>query len=240
MRSFVIPFSLLLVSALIACSANPTPAPQPTTAPMATPVAPTAALLSSASASSASNSSAASGTVTIVMVPGKNTARFRVREQLANVALPSDAVGTTQEISGTLVGKMDGSIVSSQSKFTVDMRTLKTDQPMRDGFIQRSTLQTDRYPYATFVPTQAPGFSATLPADGNLNFKLIGDMTIRDVTKSVTWDVQGKVVGDEATGLAKTNFTFEYFNMTIPSVARVLSIVDNIQLELDLDLKRAP
>jgi hypothetical protein len=63
-------------------------------------------------------------------------------------------------------------------------------------------------------------------------------MTIRDVTKSVTWDVQGKVVGDEATGTATTNFKFSYFNLTIPSVARVLSIIDNIQLELDLDLKR--
>jgi polyisoprenoid-binding protein YceI len=174
------------------------------------------------------------------MVPGKNTARFRVREQLAGVSLPSDAVGTTQEISGTIVGKMDGSIVSSQSKFSVNMSTLKTDQAMRDGFIQRSTLQTDRFPYATFVPTQAPGFPVTLPADGNLSFKLIGDLTIRDVTKSVTWDVQGKATGDEATGTAKTNFNFAYFNLTIPSVARVLSIVDNIQLELDLDLKRAP
>lgn len=240
MRSLVIVLSLTLALALIACSANPTPAPQPTTAPVAATVAPAATPASSTSASSASNSSASGGTVTIVMVPGKNTARFRVREQLAGVSLPNDAVGSTQEISGTVVGKMDGSIVSSQSKFSVDMRTLKSDQAMRDGFIQRSTLQTDRFPYATFVPTQAPGFPVTLPADGNLSFQLIGDMTIRDVTKSVTWDVQGKVNGDEATGSAKTNFNFEYFNLTIPSVARVLSIADNIQLELDLDLKRAP
>ena len=44
--------------------------------------------------------------------------------------------------------------------------------------------------------------------------------------------------GNTATGTATTNFTFEYFDLTRPSVARVLSIEDNIKLELDLTLQR--
>lgn len=231
MRAIAAFLLLSLAIVMIACTASAMPTPQPTAAPVPT----------AASSTLSNKSGSASGdTVTLVTVPGKNTARYRVREQLAGVSLPSDAVGSTQEISGTIVGKLDGSIVSSLSKFSVDMRTLKSDQDQRDNFLRRSVLQTDRYPFATFVPTQAPGLPLTLPADGNVNFKLIGDLTVRDVTKSVTWDVQGKVVGGEAIGTAKTNFNFAYLNLTIPSVARVLSIVDNIQLELDLDLKRTP
>lgn len=216
---------LMFALAMAACDALVPTAIAPTAAPPAAP---------------STSFSASPDMVVLTMVPGKNIARYRVREQLAGVALPSDAIGSTDQISGTVVAKTDGTIVSTQSKFTVNLSTLKSDQDQRDNFIKRSTLQTDRYPYATFVPTQAPGLPLTLPASGEVSFKLVGDMTIRDVTKSVTWDVQGKVVDNhEATGIATTNFNFAYFNLAIPSVARVLSIVDNIQLELDLDLKRA-
>ncbi len=225
MRALTLTTLLLVLGlATVACdAAAPTavPAPIPTIASQST------------------NSNASSDTVTLVMVSGKNQARYRVREQLAGVSLPSDAIGSTDQISGTIVGKTDGTIVSAQSKFAVDLRTLKSDADQRDNFIKRGTLQTDRYPYATFVPTQAPGLPLTLPSSDEISFKLIGDMTIRDVIKSVTWDVQVQVVNNHATGTAKTNFNFAYFNLTIPSVARVLSIVDNIQLELDLDLQRA-
>ena len=121
---------------------------------------------------------------------------------------------------------------------TVDLRQLKSDEGLRDNFIGRSVLETNRFPYATFVPTEAPGLPSTLPSSGELAFKLVGNLTIRDVTKPVTWDVAGRVVGNTATGQAFTTFTFEDFNLTQPHVSRVLSIVDSIRLELDLTLQR--
>ena len=221
---------LLLTIALLgaACASAPTATPVPTAAPQA-PVAPTPA----------DAVPAPSGDVVrLVIVPDKSEARYRVREQLANLSFPSDAVGSTNAITGTIVGKTDGTIVSDQSKFQVDLRTLKSDQAMRGGFISRSTLQTNQYPYATFVPTSAPGLPLTLPADGKVAFKLIGNLTVRNVTKPVTWDVQGTVNGNTATGTATTSFTFEDFGLTRPNVARVLSIEDNIKLELDWTLQR--
>lgn len=225
---------LLLTMALLgtACASAPTPTATavPTTVPQPTAtVAPTPADALPAPSSDV---------VRLVIVPDKSEARYRVREQLANLSFPSDAVGSTNAITGTIVGKTDGTIVSDQSKFQVDLRTLKSDQAMRDGFISRSTLQINQYPYAIFVPTSAPGLPLTLPADGKVAFKLIGNLTIRDVTKPVTWDVQGTVNGNTAAGTATTSFTFEYFDLTRPNVARVLSIDDNIKLELDWTLQR--
>jgi hypothetical protein len=37
---------------------------------------------------------------------------------------------------------------------------------------------------------------------------------------------------DRVTGLATTAFTFDTFGIAVPSVARVLSVDDNIRLEL--------
>src|SRR5688572_32034697 len=69
------------------------------------------------------------------------TARYKVREQLAGISFPSDAVGTTQGVTGVIVVKPDGGIDAAQSKLTVDLKTLTSDQQMRDGYVQNRTLE---------------------------------------------------------------------------------------------------
>jgi polyisoprenoid-binding protein YceI len=128
--------------------------------------------------------------------------------------------------------------VSSESKFVVNLASLKSDRSQRDNFIKRGVLQTDQYPTAVFVPTQVTGLPSTLPSSGIVSFKLTGDLTIRDVTKPVTWDVTANVQGNDVTGQATTNFKFEDFSLTQPKVPVVLSVEDNIKLELDMDLQR--
>ena len=84
-------------------------------------------------------------------------ARYKVREQLAGISFPSDAVGTTEAVTGTLVVNPDGSIDATRSKLTVDLRTLKSDQQMRDGYIQKNTLESEKFPMIEFVPKRATG-----------------------------------------------------------------------------------
>ena len=118
-------------------------------------------------------------------------ARYKVREQLAGISFPSDAVGTTEAVTGTLVLNPDGSFDTAQSKLTVDLRTLKSDQQMRDGYIQRSTLETEKYPTIEFVPRRAVGLPVPLPAgmQAQAGFQLVGDLTLHGVTKEATWNV---------------------------------------------------
>ena len=159
-----------------------------------------------------------------------------MREQLAGVSLPNDAIGWTREVTGTIVVEPNGAIVASQSRFRVNLQTLASDQSRRDNFLRSNTLESSRYPYAEFVPTLATGL-AVLPQSGEVTFKPTGDLTIRNVTKQVAWDVTGQVQGNQATLQAKTNFTFAHFNLTQPRVPVVLSIEDNIRLEMDLQLR---
>ena len=213
-------------------------APSPTTAPTVAPTAVQAAPTTDSTQIPATDSNSSSGTIRFVLVPEKSEARFRVREQLVNVSLPNDAIGKTREFTGTLVVKPDGTLVSPDSKFVVNMGTLATDRPQRDNFIKRSVLQTDQYPTAVFVPTQVTGLPSPLPQSGQVSFKLTGDLTIRNVMKPVTWDVTAQVQGNDLTGQATTTFKFGDFNLTQPRVPVVLSIEDNIKLELDVTLQR--
>jgi polyisoprenoid-binding protein YceI len=179
-----------------------------------------------------------SNSIRLALIPDKSQASYRVREQLANVPLPSDAVGSTRDFSGTIVIQPDGIIVSSESKFVVNLETLTSDRSQRDNFIKRAVLQTSEYPTAVFVPTQVTGLASPLPQSGDVTFKLIGDLTIRNVTKQVMWDVTGRIQGNELIGQATTAFTFDTFNLTQPRVPVVLSVENNIKLELNLDLQR--
>ncbi len=210
-----------------------------TTGPTTAAPAATTAPASTTAPSGSTGSSASGDTVKILLVPDKSTANYRVREQLAGVNFPSDAVGTTNAVSGQIVGKTDGTIVSSDSKFVVNVTGLKSDQAMRDGFLQRSVLQTSQYPNVTFVPKSTEGLTMPPPTSGTVSFKLNGDLTVKDVTKPVTWDITCQPQGDTGTCTGKTTFTFEYINLSKPTVGRVLSIDDNITLEINFTFQRA-
>ena len=90
------------------------------------------------------------------------------------------------------------------------------------------------FPDAVYVVKAVPGLPWPLPTSGEAEFRLIGDMTIRDVTKQLSWDVMANFSGGGASGRATTSFKFDYFDMRIPRVRIVLSVVDEIRLELDL------
>jgi polyisoprenoid-binding protein YceI len=77
------------------------------------------------------------------------------------------------------------------------------------------------------------------PLNGQFGFQLTGDMTIHGVTAPVTW--QGIATVDNNTGLvqgrAQTDFKFETFNLTVPQLARLLSVNDDIALEIEVHFK---
>lgn len=210
---------------------SPAAAPAVVASPVAASPAPTSPAATAAAGAPATDGSAvASGTIRLTLQPDSQVS-YRVREQLARLNMPSDAVGTTKAVTGTVVLQPDGQILSDQSKFVVDLGTLASDSGMRDGYIKRNTLQTQTYPQAVFVPTEVQELPSPLPTSGDVSFKLVGDLTVRGVTKQVTWDVTGKIAGNDLTGTAKTAVKFEDFGMAPPQTMMVLSVEDNIGLE---------
>jgi polyisoprenoid-binding protein YceI len=168
-------------------------------------------------------------------------ARYKVREQLAGINFPSDAVGTTESVTGMFVVNPDGSFDVAQSKLTVDLRTLKSDQQMRDGYLQNRTLETEKFPTIEFVPRRAVGLPSPLPAGmgAQAGFQLIGDLTLHGVTKEATWNVVATFGNDQVAGRATTTLQFATFNLTKPSLARLMSVDDKIELEIEFRCKRS-
>jgi polyisoprenoid-binding protein YceI len=172
------------------------------------------------------------------IVAERSEARYRIREQLAGFNLPNDAVGTTTAIEGSIVLDGQGRPLAENSRLTVDLRKLQSDRDRRDNYVRRNTLETERYPTTVFVPTDIRGLQFPLPQSGTVSFELIGDLTVRGRTRRVTWEATATFNGQDVNVQARTAFRFADFGLTIPRVASVLSVEDNIQLETDLLLRR--
>ncbi len=137
-------------------------------------------------------------------------------------------------MTGTIVFNEDGSVASDTSVLTVGVNSLTSDEDRRDNFLRRSSIQSSSFPEATFAVTGAEGLAWPLPTEGSVSFKLVGDMTIRDVTRPVTLDVDAQFTGDSITATASTVITFDQFEMSKPRLAFILSVEDEIRLELDI------
>jgi polyisoprenoid-binding protein YceI len=162
----------------------------------------------------------------------------RVTEQLADRKDLSDAVLTSEKMSGEFTLMPSGSFAPT-SKIVVDLTALASDNRQRDNFIKQNTLETSRFPEAVFVPTKAEGLTLPLAASGDFAFRLTGQMTVHGVTKDATFDVRAQRANADLTSTAVVTPAMQFgtFGMTQPRVFTVLSIKDEIRLEVQLVAK---
>ncbi len=225
-------FIVILSALLAACSGGQTPAANNSAAP-------NTGSSGSAAPIPTLDPGGPAPALVFALNPGKSEASYSIQEQLARNNFPTTAVGKTNTISGQIALRSDGSVDPAYSKFTVDLSSLATDSGMRDNFVRQNILQTGQYPQAVFVPGLATNLPASLPVNGSFDFKLTGNLTLHGVTKPVTWNVSAKMTNGEATGTATTSFTFEDFGLSQPKVPIVLSVVDNITLNITFDMTPA-
>jgi len=176
------------------------------------------------------------GALQLVVTPEGNEVRYRIREQLVGVDLPNDAIGVTQDVSGGITFDAAGNVVPSASRFEVNVATLKSDKDRRDGYVRGRILETTENPTVVLSPTALRGLTFPLPTSGTRSFTLVGDLTVRGVTKPTTWQVSAKFDGAKVSGTAATAFTFTEFGLSQPRVPVVLSVSDTIKLEYDFSL----
>jgi polyisoprenoid-binding protein YceI len=171
------------------------------------------------------------------IVPEESAARYRVQEELAQVG-ETEAVGQTQAIIGQLAFDESG-VPLACSRFDVDLRTLQSDQARRDNYLYQNILEAETYPLATFVLRAVEGMDAPLAEGEESTVRLIGDLTLKDVTKLVAWEADVTMTDGALTGAAATEFEMADFAIEPPSVPMLLSLDETIRLEVDLTARQA-
>lgn len=158
-------------------------------------------------------------------------ATFTLTEELRGQ--PATVVGTSDIVVGQI--ELDRSDLSETRIGTilVNARAFATDSSLRDRAVRGPILDTDVFEFIEFVPTAIEGLSGPAQVGEELSFAVIGDLTVRDVTNEVAFDVTATLVDDSTLeGTATTLVSREAFGLTIPSVPTVANVSDEVTLEL--------
>ena len=116
--------------------------------------------------------------------------------------LITDVEGQFNEYEGSVVSNEDG-FENAKVEFSANIASIDTDNEKRDNHLKADDFfNAEKYPKMTFV---GKSFNKV---DGN-NYKLVGDLTIRDVTKEVELDVVHNGTVKDPWGNTKAGFSLE-------------------------------
>ena len=184
--------------------------------------------------STAAAATAAAGSTKYTIVPARSEAAYFADEKLASLPTGSTAKGTTKEVAGAFFLKADGLDGSTPSSFTVNLANLKSDESMRDRRVQ-STLETNKFPNATFTVTSVTNFPKDIPANADSTpFQIVGTFEVHGVKKELTWTATARKDGNVLTALATVKFKYADFGMEPPSIGGFVSVADSITIQIQV------
>ena len=165
----------------------------------------------------------------------QSQASFTINEVLRGV--PTTVVGTTSELAGQFVLDFEELSQTRFSDFVVNARTFATDSSTRDRAIRGPIIlnsATDEFEFITFTVTEAVGLGGSAAVGDTFTFTLVGDLTIRDQTNEVEFEVTATLVDDSTVeGTATTEVLRSDYGIGIPNVASVADVTDEVSLQLE-------
>lgn len=164
----------------------------------------------------------------------ESEARFSLNEVL--FSNPNLVVGKTRRVAGDIIVDMGKPSGSQVGQIAVSARTLKTDNEFRDQSIRGQILASsqDEFEFVTFTPAELKGLSDSPVAIGDsLTFQIVGDLTIRGVTRSVTFEATVKLASEtRLEGLASVEIAYADWGITVEAPPTVGGVDKIVKLEL--------
>jgi polyisoprenoid-binding protein YceI len=182
----------------------------------------------------AAAASAWASTTLDVVAPSE--ARYRASERLFGRPFRTP-VGTTTDVAGAIVLADDGAVLPG-SLVTVGLGGLTSDEPLRDAYVQSSSLRTREYPTASFAPTSVDGLPPSWPSDGSYEVTVAGELTVLGVTRTVVWQGVVTFEGGAARLEASLATTFTELGLDAPRLGTLLEVDDELSLEVSLVVRR--
>jgi len=177
-----------------------------------------------------------------LMAQGQTDKKWNIDRSHSNVGFTvthffSDVTGKFDEFSGEFIIDPDN-ISKSKITFTIPVNSVNTDNEKRDGHLMTDDFfSAESYPSITFEST---GFKKT----GNNKYLMIGNLTMKDVTKKVEIPFEVKGVMDhpmvEGATLMGLSFNTELmrteYNVGTGKWAMTKVVGDKVLVDIDLEL----
>jgi polyisoprenoid-binding protein YceI len=175
---------------------------------------------------------APAGAQRFVIVPGESSVTYRVNETfIAEGNRLNTAVGVTTAVRGEIFVDRARPAASRIGTVTIDISQFRSDSARRDNAIRDRWLESSRFPLAEFVPTQVQGLPAAYEEGREVPVQITGNLTIRTVTRLVTFDAQVKLEGTTLVVTGRTTIRMTDFGFDPPSILGILRAENEARLE---------
>ena len=167
-----------------------------------------------------------------VLDPTHSEVQFKVKHLVI-----STVSGFFKSFEGSLTTERED-FENAKVEFSLDVNSIDTNQEQRDGHLKSAEFfDAEKYPKISFTST-------SLTKDGD-DYKLNGDLTIKDVTKPVSLDVEyggsaGDFYGNTKAGFEVTGkINRKEFGLTWDGVTEAGSIVVGEDIKLIINVQFA-
>ncbi len=159
--------------------------------------------------------------------------RFRINEIL--IGNPTEVIGASNQVAGDFIVNFSDPAASQLGEIVINARTLKTDNEFRDQSLRGQILQTGSNEFIRFVPTELSAMPTEPVAVGDtVTFDIIGDLTIKGTTNSVTFNTSVTIESEERmSGFASVTVAYGDFGINIQTPPSVSGVDETVILEID-------
>lgn len=169
------------------------------------------------------------------IVQSESKAEFSLNEVLRGT--PTKVVGTTNQIAGNVTIKSSVPAKITIGEIKVNARTLKTDSEQRNGAIARLILKSEEseFEYIIFTPTAVTGVPNEIKTNVPFPFTVTGNLTIRGMTKSVSFAAQGTLRADGSfAATAEHVVTYADFGVSVPNLPFLANVDKTAKLSVSI------
>lgn len=174
------------------------------------------------------------GATVFRIVPEESEVRFIVHEEL--FGQPKEVVGRTDQVAGDVLVNLSNPARSEVCTIRINVRTLVTDNEFRNRAIRGQILQSsqDEFEFTEFVPTSITGLPESVTIGTPVTFQITGQLRVRDIVNSVTFDATATLVSEERLEASATAMvTRSQYELTIPNAPGVANVSEEVGLEID-------
>jgi polyisoprenoid-binding protein YceI len=162
---------------------------------------------------------------------------FRAREKYLSLPVPSEVVGRTSVVHGTMETRR-GAIVATS--VVVDMRTLETNDSRRDDTLRSSREPLwDKHPYGRFTLGSRPVELDGLTGGSIVDVVARGTLRLHDVDRRVEFPLQVRLSGGRFQVVGRLRTKMTSFGFDPPSVVGLTTVRDGVTIEVKLTFARS-
>ena len=179
--------------------------------------------------------STVSGTRAFAIDAHNSSAAYEAHFLAAGQSLPGTVTGETGDVTGEFLLTPDTNPSIMSMKVLVDLRTLDSGSSERDGHVRNDTLETNKYPFATFTVSKAQVLPGGYSEGQTVSFNLKGALTLHGVTRPATFAMQANLQGNTATGTGTTLVHLQDYHMKTPITTALVTITVSKDITLTIN-----